>query len=79
MSREKKAIIEVQGAAITILSRDNVDYLSLTDMLRAKDGDFSSPTGCATAIPLSFSVSGSGSTTLILIPANSPQLKVRWV
>lgn len=40
MSKDKKAIIEVRGAAITILSRDNVDYLSLTDMLRAKDGDF---------------------------------------
>ncbi|WP_373991728.1 KilA-N domain-containing protein [Duganella sp. BuS-21] len=40
MSKDKKAIIEVQGAAITILSRDNVDYISLTDMLRAKDGDF---------------------------------------
>lgn len=40
MNKDKKAIIEVQGAAITILSRDNVDYLSLTDMLRAKDGDF---------------------------------------
>lgn len=40
MSKDKKAIIEVQGAAITILSRDNVDYISLTDMLHAKDGDF---------------------------------------
>ncbi|MHB1360038.1 MAG: KilA-N domain-containing protein [Rhodocyclaceae bacterium] len=40
MSKDKKSIIEVQGAAITVLSRDNVDYISLTDMLRAKDGDF---------------------------------------
>lgn len=40
MSKDKKAIIEVQGAAITVLSRDDVDYISLTDMLRAKDGDF---------------------------------------
>ncbi len=40
MSKDKKTIIEVQGAAITVLSRDNVDYISLTDMLRAKDGDF---------------------------------------
>lgn len=40
MSKDKKTIIEVQGAAITVLSRDNGDYISLTDMLRAKDGDF---------------------------------------
>ena len=40
MSKDKKTVIEVQGAAITVLSRDNEDYISLTDMLRAKDGDF---------------------------------------
>lgn len=40
MSKDKKAIIEVQGATITVLSHDNVDYISLTDMLRARDGDF---------------------------------------
>ena len=79
MSKDKKAIIEVQGAVITILSRDNVDYISLTDMLRAKDGDFFISDWLRNRKLLNFSVSGSGSTTLILIPANSPQLKVRWV
>jgi hypothetical protein len=39
MSKDKKAIIEVQGAAVPIMSRYNVDYFSLTDMLRAKEGD----------------------------------------
>ena len=32
--------IEVEGNAITVLSVDDKDYISLTDMLRAKDGDF---------------------------------------
>ena len=36
----RKATIEVQGAAITILSGDKEDYISLTDMLKAKDGEF---------------------------------------
>lgn len=40
MSKSKKSSIEVQGAAITILSQDNTDYISLTDMLKAKDGEF---------------------------------------
>lgn len=40
MSKDKKTIIEVHGAAITVLSHNNSDYLSITDMLRAKDGDF---------------------------------------
>ncbi|MFC1566349.1 KilA-N domain-containing protein [bacterium] len=32
--------IEVQGKEITVLSSENNDYISLTDMLKAKDGDF---------------------------------------
>jgi hypothetical protein len=40
MSKDENAIIEVQGGAITILSRNNVDYISLTDMFRAKDSVF---------------------------------------
>lgn len=38
MSKYEKAIIEVQGAAITILSYENFNYISLTEILRAKDG-----------------------------------------
>jgi hypothetical protein len=40
MSKPKKSIIEVQGTAITVLSYKNEDFISLTDMLKAKDGDF---------------------------------------
>ena len=42
MSKKKAegASIEVQGTAISILSGKDGDYISLTDMLRAKDGDF---------------------------------------
>lgn len=40
MSKEKKSTINVQGTAITILSQKDGDFISLTDMLKAKDGDF---------------------------------------
>jgi hypothetical protein len=36
----KKNIIEVQGTQITILDESGEKYISLTDMLRAKDGEF---------------------------------------
>lgn len=32
--------IQVQGTEITIFSKNKMDFISLTDMLRAKDGDF---------------------------------------
>lgn len=38
MARNKK--ITVRGTEITIIKLNNIDYISLTDMLRAKDGDF---------------------------------------
>ncbi len=40
MTRDKKSTINVQGAAITILSNNEEDYISLTDMFKAKDGEF---------------------------------------
>ncbi len=36
----KKKTITVKGIEITIIKKDNSDYISLTDMLKAKDGDF---------------------------------------
>jgi hypothetical protein len=36
----KNKTIVVQGTAITIATRHAQDYISLTDMLKAKDGDF---------------------------------------
>jgi hypothetical protein len=38
--KPKKSTIEVQGTAIVILSYKDEDFISLTDMLKAKDGDF---------------------------------------
>lgn len=40
MSKTTKATIEVQGIPIAILTERNEDFISLTDMLKAKDGDF---------------------------------------
>lgn len=36
----KKKTITVKGVEITIIKEANNDYISLTDMLKAKDGDF---------------------------------------
>lgn len=36
----KNKTIDVQGTAVTVYSHENMDFISLTDMLRAKDGDF---------------------------------------
>ena len=32
--------IDVKGSEITVISKHGQDYISLTDMLKAKDGDF---------------------------------------
>jgi len=36
----KKTAIQVRDTSITILSYDDADFISLTDMLKAKDGEF---------------------------------------
>lgn len=36
----KNRTINVKGAEVTVARRFGQDYISLTDMLRAKDGDF---------------------------------------
>jgi phage terminase large subunit-like protein len=38
MVKNKKII--VQGVEIAIISKEESDYISLTDMIKAKDGDF---------------------------------------
>jgi len=38
MNTPKKSTIEVRGTAITVLSTKDDDFISLTDMLKAKDG-----------------------------------------
>lgn len=40
IAKSKKTMITVQGTAITILTQREDDFISLTDMLKAKDGDF---------------------------------------
>jgi hypothetical protein len=40
MSKPKKSTIEVQGTTIAVLTTKDEDFISLTDMLKAKDGDF---------------------------------------
>ncbi|MBL9186552.1 MAG: KilA-N domain-containing protein [Opitutaceae bacterium] len=40
MSKTKSSTIEVKGTTVAVLSSKDGDYISLTDMLRAKDGDF---------------------------------------
>jgi hypothetical protein len=36
----KNKTIHVKGTEITIIRQNDIDYISLTDMLKAKDGDF---------------------------------------
>ena len=40
MKKAKNISIEVRGTPVSILSGKEGDYISLTDMLRAKDGEF---------------------------------------
>ncbi len=40
MSKSKILSIDVLGTSITVLSQNDENYISLTDMLKAKDGDF---------------------------------------
>jgi len=40
MTKPKKSTLDVQGTSIAILSQADGDFISLTDMLAAKDGDF---------------------------------------
>jgi len=40
MKKTKSTTIEVHGTAVSILSDKQGDYISLTDMLKAKDGEF---------------------------------------
>jgi hypothetical protein len=37
---KKKRSLVVQGAVVAIARHESQDFISLTDMLRAKDGDF---------------------------------------
>src|SRR3569832_1988608 len=40
MTKPKKTTNDVRGTDVTVLSSQEGDFISLTDMLKAKDGDF---------------------------------------
>lgn len=40
MATQRKSAIEVRGTLVSVLSINGEDFISLTDMLRAKEGDF---------------------------------------
>jgi len=40
MKKTKDSTIDIQGISVRVLSGKDDDYISLTDMLKAKDGDF---------------------------------------
>jgi hypothetical protein len=40
MKKSKSNMIQVRGTSITIISEKDTDYISLTDRLKAKDGEF---------------------------------------
>jgi hypothetical protein len=40
MTKKNNDMIEVQGAKVSVITIEGDDYISLTDMLKAKDGDF---------------------------------------
>ena len=40
MSKAKKLTLAIQGTVVSVVSSPDGDYISLTDMLRAKDGEF---------------------------------------
>ncbi len=40
MKKQNKTTLDVLGTAVTVVSNQSEDYISLTDMLKAKDGDF---------------------------------------
>ena len=69
----------VHGTEISVTTIDDKDYISLTDMLRAKDGDFFISDWLRNRNTVESSGYGNRSTTRILIMANSPQLEVRLV
>ncbi len=39
MSKVKTTTLDVRGTEVTVLSQQDGDFISLTDMLKAKDGD----------------------------------------
>ena len=66
------AKIKVQDTEVTVVKVNNEDYFCLTDMIKAKDGDFFVTDWLRNRNTLSIWAFGSGFTILFLIMANSP-------
>ena len=76
----KKQTINVKGAKITILSQNQQDYISLTDMARNfEDGVVLIEKWLRNKTRLSSSAFGSSYIIQILIPPNSRELKTKQV
>lgn len=70
MSKSRK--INVDGKEITIIVDSEKEYISLTDMLKAKDGEFFISDWLRNRNTVNILAFGKVCTTLILIMANSP-------
>lgn len=72
------AKIKVQNTEVTVITYNDKDYISLTDMVRnMENGPALLKSGCVTRIPSSFWAYGRRCTIRILIPPNSRELKTR--
>lgn len=72
------AKIKVQNTEVTVITYNDKDYISLTDMVRNMETVPSLlKSGCVTRIPSSFWAYGRRCTIRILIPPNSRELKTR--
>lgn len=68
----KNKTINVKGIEITIVEQSGQKYISLTDMLKAKDGDFFIADWLRNRNTVEFWVFGKVFTIPILIMANLP-------
>ena len=70
------AKIIVKDTEISVVKVNDEDYICLTDMLRAKDGDFFITDWLRNRNTLNISAFGRKFTIPFLIMANSPQLEI---
>ena len=75
MSEKHTKTISVEGTEITILQIDDTDYICITDMLKAKDGDFVVKDWLRNRNTLEFLGIWEKSIIPILIGANSPLIR----
>ena len=66
------AKINVKDTEITVVQANNAEYICITDMIKAKDGDFFVTDWLRNRNTLEYLGIGNKLTTLFLIMANSP-------